>query len=158
MLTSPRLMNTIAWAAAAALTLAGCAGSGLSAPELDVVLSGASEVPPYSSTAAGKATFWVHSDRTFSGIVETSGMEASSAYIYLGGPGMVGPVAVELVRTSSDGPMAMEQIPVSGASWAVPRSARFTDEQYRAFLAGETYVNVHSQRYPEGEIRGQIRP
>ncbi len=143
----------------AAIVLSGCAGSGLSAPELQVALSGASEVPPNRSTAAGKASFWVHADRTLNGIVETSGMEATAANLYLGSPGTIGEVMVlQLVRTSSEGSVAMEQAPISGASWSIPRSALLSEEYYRAFLAGELYLNVHSARYPFGEIRGQLKP
>ena len=144
--------------ASASLAIAGCAGSGLSAPEIKVALSAANEVPPSSSTAGGKASFWVHADRTVSGVVETSGMTATAANLYLGAQGTVGPLAVQLLRTSSEGPVEMEQTLISGASWTVPRSARLDDTQYRAYLAGELYINVHSARYPEGEIRGQLTP
>ena len=106
----------------------------------------------------GKATIWVHADRTLNGILETSGMEATAANLYLGAPGAVGELAVQLVRNSSEGPVAMEQAPVSGASWSVPRGARLSEGYYRAFLAGELYLNVHSARYPLGEIRGQLKP
>jgi hypothetical protein len=140
------------------IAAAGCAGPAPRATEIGVTLTGASEVPPNKSTAVGKGSFWVHTDRTLNGVVETSGMEGTSAYIYVGGPGTVGTVAVQLVRTSSEGPAAMEHAPVSGASWSLPRNARFSQEQYEAFLAGQTYVNVHSERYPQGEVRGQLKP
>lgn len=116
------------------------------------------EVPANRSPAAGKGTFWVHTDRTLNGYIETSGVEATAAHLHLGPPGINGPVALELVRTSSVGPVAMEHFPLSGANWSVPRSARFNEEQYAAFLAGEVYVHVHSSAYPDGEIRGQLKP
>ena len=145
-------------ASAVVLTSSGCAGIGVAAREVEVVLRGASEVPANRSAAAGKGTFWVHSDRTLNGYVETSGIEATAAHLHLGLPGISGPVALELERTSNVGPLAMEHLPLSGANWSVPRSARFNEEQYAAFLAGEIYVHVHSASYPDGEIRGQLRP
>lgn len=145
-------------ACAAAFLPVGCAFTGVGGSEIAVVLRGASEVPANRSPATGKGTFWVHSDRTLDGILETSGMEATAAHLHLGAPDANGPIAVELVRTSEIGPVAMEHMAVSGASWSVPRSARFTEEQYAAFLAGRIYVHVHSSAYPEGEIRGQLRP
>jgi hypothetical protein len=33
-----------------------------------------------------------------------------------------------------------------------------TDAQYQAYLAGNFYVNVHSDAYKGGEIRAQLRP
>ena len=154
---SLRLLGCTA-AFVAALANSGCAGMGVSAREVAVVLTGAMEVPPNRSAAAGKGTFWVHADRTLNGFIETSGIEATAAHLHLGATGINGPVAMELVRTSSVGPVVMEHASLSGASWVVPRSARFTEEQYAAFLAGEVYVHVHSAAYSEGEIRGQLRP
>jgi CHRD domain-containing protein len=33
-----------------------------------------------------------------------------------------------------------------------------TADQYKAYQAGELYVNVHSEANKGGEIRGQIKP
>jgi hypothetical protein len=40
----------------------------------------------------------------------------------------------------------------------VAPGAKFTDAQYEAFKAGNTYVNVHTPANKGGEIRGQLRP
>ena len=153
------LKTALASAAACAFAvLAGCASTGLSAPEIRVALSGANEVPPNTSTAAGKASFWIHADRTLNGVLETSGIAATAANLYLGDARLIGPLVLELVSTGTDGTVAMDNAPVSGAGWIIPRSARFSEEHYQAYMAGEIYLNVHSARYPDGEIRGQLRP
>jgi hypothetical protein len=153
-----RRLRLATLAALVIAAISSCASSGLSAPEVLVTLQGSSEIPPNNSTAAGKASFWVHSDRTLNGVVETSGMSSTAAYLYVGGAGETGPVVMALVRAGSDGPVGLESAPVSSAGWSTPRSARFTEEQYRAYLSGQVYLNVHSERYPEGELRAQLRP
>jgi hypothetical protein len=146
------------FAAMAVGALCACVSSGAGAPEIQVTLKGASEIPPNVSSASGKASFWVHADRTLNGIVETSGIDDTAANLYQAGTGENGPLVFELVRTGSDGLLGMESAPVSAAGWSVPRSARFSEEQYQAFVAGQIYVNVHSARYPDGEIRAQLKP
>ena len=42
--------------------------------------------------------------------------------------------------------------------WSTPSGAKFNDDQYKAFLAGETYVNVHTAAHKGGEIRAQLQP
>lgn len=128
---------------AAAIALSGCAG--LNGPETKVYLNGTSEIPAVNSQASGIGSFWVNGDKTLSGSVTTRGIEGRAAHIHVGVQGANGAVAVGLVQ-SGDG------------MWVVPAGAKFTHGQYEAFIAGETYVNVHSAAYPNGEIRGQLRP
>ena len=132
-------------AGATVVALAGCAGGGMRTPEVKVMLRGANEVPSANSSASGSATFWVNADKTVSGMVQTTGLTGNAAHIHVGKSGTNGPVAVGLTQTSN-------------GNWSVPAGARFTDDQYRAYQAGDTYVNVHSAQFPGGEIRGQLRP
>ena len=37
-------------------------------------------------------------------------------------------------------------------------SATLTDDQVKALTGGQMYVNVHTAKYPDGEIRGQVAP
>ena len=47
-----------------------------------------------------------------------------------------------------------------GATVANPikGQATLTPEQAQQFMAGEWYINVHTQANPNGEIRGQVLP
>ena len=67
------------------------------------------------------------------------------AHIHLAPRGANGPVIVPLT-SSGEG------------AWSVPPGAKLTEEQFRAYKAGNLYVNVHSAQYPAGEVRGQIKP
>jgi hypothetical protein len=40
----------------------------------------------------------------------------------------------------------------------IPAGAKFNDDQYKAFLAGNTYLNFHTPAHKGGEIRGQLQP
>lgn len=151
-------LGLASFALATLVVCPGCATSGLSAPEIRLALSGASEFPPNASTASGRGSFWIHPDRTLNGVLEVSGMSDSAANLYLGGAGEVGPQIIRLVRTGSDGPVGLESAPVTGASWSAPRGSRLSEEDYQAYLEGRIYVNVHSERYPDGEIRAQLKP
>ena len=52
-----------------------------------------------------------------------------------------------------------EYVP-SKAQWVADQVEKFeaTEGQEANILAGLTYVNIHSQMFPGGEIRGQIIP
>jgi len=45
-----------------------------------------------------------------------------------------------------------------GNTYRVPEGARLTPEQVKAFKDGRLYVNVHSEQYKTGEIRGRLQP
>jgi hypothetical protein len=130
--------------AAAVLALAGCAGMEAS-NSIQVTLSGAQEVPPVTTAASGFGTISVGADKSVSGSVTTSGVVGVAAHIHDGAPGKNGPVIVPMTKTSDN-------------TWAIPAGSRFSDAQYDAFKAGNTYINVHSAANKGGEIRGQLKP
>ena len=109
-----------------------------------IKLSGDQEVPPVSTSAKGSGTITVKEDKSVSGSVKITGMNANAAHIHEGDPGTSGPVLIPLKK--------------SGDSWSVPPGTKLTDAQYQSYQAGKLYVNVHSPKYKEGELRGQIDP
>ena len=128
----------------AAILLAGCA-SVYPGKSVTVTLSGGEEVPPVSTAAAGSGIMTVGLDFSVSGSITVAGMNPFAAHIHAGGRGNNGPIAVGLVKTAEN-------------VWSVPAGAALTDAQYRAFYAGDLYVNVHTEANKGGEIRGQLQP
>lgn len=129
---------------AAAIALAGCAEL-MALKNVDVSLSGAEQVPPVSTAARGQGTFTVHDDHSVTGSVTVSGLVTIAAHIHVGARGKNGPVAIGLTKSSD-------------TVWVVPAGAKFNVEQYKAFRAGETYVNFHTAANKGGEIRAQLQP
>lgn len=107
-----------------------------------VTLGGAQEVPPVKTSATGSGTITVGADKSVSGSVTTSGIDATAAHIHQGAPGQNGPVIIPLTK--------------SGNTWSVPAGSKLTDEQYKSFQSGSLYVNVHSAANKNGEIRGNL--
>ena len=109
-----------------------------------VTLSGRNEVPPADTPASGSATVTVNSDRSVTARVTVTGMTATAAHIHQGARGANGPVIVPFTKSGDN-------------TFVAPSGAKMTEEQYAAYKAGNTYVNVHSAKNPGGEIRGQLR-
>jgi hypothetical protein len=116
-----------------------------SAADVAVTLSGSQEVPAVKTDASGNGTITVNADKTLSGIVTTKRISGTAAHIHEAATGKNGGVAIPLENSGVD-------------TWRVPAGAMLTDEQYRAYQAGDLYVNVHSAAHPDGEIRGQLKP
>ncbi len=135
---------------AAALALAGCETMSSMWSSMfggsKVTLSGSQEVPPVATSASGKGTITVKSDKSVSGSITTSAVNGIAAHIHTGAAGQNGPVAVPLTKGAD------------GNTWSVPAGAKLTDAQYAAYKAGNLYVNVHSAAHKGGEIRGQLKP
>jgi hypothetical protein len=129
---------------ALAIALAGCAGMAMN-KQVSVSLSGAEQVPPVSTPAKGNGSFVVNEDHSVSGSVTISGLAPTAAHIHVGARGKNGPVAIGLNKSSD-------------TIWVVPAGAKFNEDQYKAFLAGETYVNFHTAANKGGEIRAQLQP
>jgi hypothetical protein len=131
-------------AIATALLLA--AGVGLaSAATVRVRLTGSHEVPAVKTMARGSGVIEVAPDGAVSGKITTRGIKGTMAHIHEGAPGKEGPAIIALA-------------PGARGEWVVPAGSKLTPHQYKEFLAGELYVNVHSAAHPGGEIRGQLKP
>lgn len=115
------------------------------AEDVKVTLTGAEEVPAVTTEAKGEGTITIAKDLSVKGIVKTTGVEGVAAHIHLAEPGKNGPPVVTLTK-GADG------------SWSTPDGAKLTEDQYKAFKAGNLYVNVHSAAHKGGEIRGQLKP
>jgi hypothetical protein len=128
------------------LLAVGCATTDrMSQQGIKVTLTGDQEVPPVRTAASGSGTITVSSDKSVSGRITTSGIQATAAHIHEAGAGKNGPVIVPLTKNSDN-------------TWSVAAGAKLTDSQYASYLAGNLYVNVHSAAHKGGEIRGQLNP
>ena len=134
----------------AAGTLGGCAQwnqmmSGAPAMMVGhrVTLTGAQEVPPVNTTAAATGVVMIAPDRSVSGAITTTGINATAAHIHEGAAGANGPVIVPMVKDGEN-------------KFVFPAGSKVTDAQYDAYKAGRLYVNVHSAANPGGELRAQI--
>ncbi len=139
------MINVTASRIALALVAVLSFSSAAIAQTVSVDLKGGSEVPANTSTASGTGSISVAADKSVSGKITTTGIEGKMAHIHTGAAGANGPVLVGLTKDGDNG-------------WTVPAGAKFTDEQYAAYLAGGLYVNVHTAAHPGGEIRGQLLP
>jgi predicted small secreted protein len=146
-------MTTISklWLVLAAAVLASCStvqgvmpdwmpGSGA----IKVSLSGSEEVPPVTVPGTGSGSFRVAEDGTISGSVTTKDVQGTMAHIHRGAKGANGPVIVPLDK--------------NGDTYTVPAGRKLTPEQMNDLKAGNLYVNVHTNRYKGGEVRGQLQP
>ena len=108
-----------------------------------LTFSGSNEVPPVSTSASGKGAIVVHPDRSVTGSITTSGIDATAAHIHEGAAGQNGPVIIPLTK--------------EGNTFKVPANAKLTEAQYASYKAGRLYVNVHSAAHPNGELRAQLK-
>jgi hypothetical protein len=137
--------------AIAVLALASCAGVREKLPDwmpgsgaIKVNLSGSEEVPPISVPGSGSGSFRVSEDGTLSGSVSTKDVQGTMGHIHRGAKGQNGPIIVPLEK--------------KGDTYAVPAGRKLTPQQLEDLKAGNLYVNVHTNRYKGGEVRGQLQP
>jgi hypothetical protein len=130
--------------AAIVVTAAGLGSTAKAPPKFRADLSAQNEVPApkgapklaggrFVGTLKGHTLSWTLKFHTLS-----SG--ATAAHIHTGTKGQVGPVIIPLCGPCSS--------PASG-------TATVTGAQIAALGAGNVYVNVHTAKNPNGEVRGQ---
>jgi CHRD domain len=119
-------------------------------------LSGQDEVPPTNSQATGMAEFTVMGD-SVEYTVNASGMQGVTAgHIHSGKQGENGPVVVTLFKNDSPANEVSETGSITPDKLEGPMAGKQLTDLASAMSNGDTYVNVHTEQNPDGEIRGQI--
>jgi len=130
-------------------------------------LRGGAEVPPNASDAAGMAGFNVRANATAIDYMVLIGRldNTTQGHIHLAPAGTNGPVVAWLYPSSPPAqPIPGEFNGVLGegtltaANLVGPLAGQPLSALIDAMRAGNTYVNIHTQAFPPGEIRGQIVP
>jgi hypothetical protein len=110
-----------------------------------VPISGAEEVPPNDSAGTGnvEATFDTES-KLFTWNITYEGMTGPATAAHFHGPAAAGENAGPAVAIEGD--LAS---PIEG-------EATLDDAQAADLQAGMWYFNIHTDQYPDGELRGQM--
>src|SRR5207245_7892361 len=127
-------------------------------------LAGVNEVPSRDTAASGTANL-VLDGRTVFFSIEVDGVPTSPiilSHIHSGAAGVNGPVRVGFFPPA--GSPAGTNVTIRGTTTLVQGSWTDTDpvgitfdQLLNEMRAGTAYVNVHSQTFPGGEIRGQVQ-
>jgi len=119
-------------------------------------LNGKSETPKSNSKGTGTATFTIASN-------------GKSIKYTLSAKNLTGPVIAAHVHFGKKGKAGPVIIPICPKACKLPKKGTLTSKNFtkaagvknfaaavKAMKAGNTYVNIHTQKHPAGEIRGQI--
>lgn len=122
-------------------------------------LTGQQEVPPVDTQAMGEAIFVPiqPTNETIDFYVNATGIQAvTQAHIHSGSPGENGPIVVTLFTLNP----VQNGVSINGSIAANnlegPMQGKTMAELMDAIKSNTTYVNVHTEQNPNGEIRGQL--
>jgi CHRD domain-containing protein len=136
------------------------------------ILTGYQEVPAISTTGSGELKARISNDGSeIEYELSYADLEGSvlQSHIHIGQPGVNGGIMLFLCSNLGNGPAGTQACPpppatitgVLTASNVIGPTAQGIEpgafaEVIQAIRAGSTYVNVHSSKWPGGEIRKQI--
>ncbi len=105
-------------------------------------LKSSEEVPPNDSPGSGTADVTLDTDANkVSWTITHEGLTGDAAAAHFHGPAKVGENAPPVVDISTN---------------LMEGSADVSAEQLQMIREGNTYLNIHTAQYPDGEIRGQV--
>jgi len=133
-----------------ALGLTGASARAAGPMTMSIPLSGQAQVPPVQTDGSGTAKLtYDPSSRKLTWDITFQNLSSPATMAHIHGPASASQNAQVLVWLSKKG--ASPTSPIQGSDTLSP-------DQAKMFMAGQTYVNVHSKDHPSGEIRGQITP
>lgn len=159
--TSLTTITIIAALATTIIAITGFANSAIGQEKFIAGMTGREEVPPVDTIATGSANFEPETEEILKYTVNVSDIDGvTQAHIHSGRIGENGPVVVTLFKTDSPADEEITGLLSEGNITAANLEGPLTGKQLSDLIAlmsnGGAYVNVHSNEFPNGEIRGQI--
>ncbi|WPB58208.1 CHRD domain-containing protein [Xylophilus sp. GOD-11R] len=125
---------------------AGCAAVTANTSVMQARLSPEAEVPPTVSMGQGTAQVWLNKD--------TGGLKWKVEYSGLSGPATMAHFHGPADPGANAGVVVPFKMPIPSPGFE--GEAAITPAQVQDLLAGKWYINIHTAKYPGGEIRGQV--
>ena len=126
-----------------------------------IEMTGFEEVPPVNNTSAiGRAEFKLGQDNIMYTVNVTDIENVTAAHIHRGQVGENGPIVITLFKSETPTTAMATEVLSEGNITATnlegPMAGQLLSNLTSAMQNEQTYVNVHTQQNPNGEIRGQI--
>jgi hypothetical protein len=122
-------------------------------------MTGQEEVPPVDTQAVGEAilTQDLPLNQTMHYFVNVTGIEGvSQGHIHSGAEGENGPIVVTLFNFDSPQNEVLQYSNFTASNLEGPMQGKTMQDLIAALKNGTTYINVHTEQNPNGEIRGQL--
>ena len=122
-------------------------------------MTGQEEVPPVDTQAVGEAILVqdLPLNQTIHHFVNVTGIEgATQGHIHSGAAGENGPIVVTLFNFDSPQSTVLQNGTFAASNLEGPMQGKTIPDLIAAMKNGSTYVNVHTEQNPDGEVRGQI--
>lgn len=163
-------------AAAAVLACAAAAFAVVNSKNFRALLTGFEEVPAVSTVASGNFRARISNDESqITYTLSYADLEGAvqQAHIHVGQPAVNGGISVWLCSNLASPPTPPGTQPcppppatitgtITAADVVGPTAQGVAPGEFgeliRAIRAGRTYTNVHTTKFPTGEIRDQIKP
>ncbi len=125
------------------------------------MLSGSESVPAVETMAKGDATFTLSKDgKALSYYVTVSDLENfTAAHIHLGKKGENGPPVALITNEKKTGKFSgtLAEGTITEKELMGSLMGKSVKDLVKQIKRGHAYLNVHTDKYPNGEIRGQIK-
>jgi CHRD domain len=121
-----------------------------------VNLTGDEEVPPVQTEATGVAEFTPMGMDSIGYRINATNIEGATAgHVHQGAEGENGPVVVTLFKYDTPMNQVSENGTITADKLEGPMAGKQISDLATAGGNGTLYVNVHTEKNPNGEIRGQ---
>lgn len=125
------------------------------------ILSGSESIPAVETMAKGDSTFTLIKDgKALSYYVTVSDIEnVTAAHIHLGKKGENGPPVALITKEKRAGTFSgtLAEGTITKNELMGPMMGKSVEDLVKEIKKGDAYLNVHTDKYPNGEIRGQIQ-